>query len=44
MGVVGTGVMGRGIAQLFVQAGHAVLLFDSRGGAPPPKRGISCLA
>lgn len=31
IGVVGTGAMGRGIAQLFAQAGHAVSLFD---GAP----------
>jgi len=33
IGVVGAGVMGRGIAQLFVQAGHEVRLFDARPGA-----------
>jgi 3-hydroxybutyryl-CoA dehydrogenase len=32
IGVVGTGAMGRGIVQLFVQAGHRVKLHDS---APP---------
>jgi 3-hydroxybutyryl-CoA dehydrogenase len=33
IGVVGAGVMGRGIAQLFVQSGHTVRLFDARPGA-----------
>jgi len=33
IGVVGCGVMGRGIAQLFVQSGHEVRLFDARAGA-----------
>ncbi|MFV3077050.1 3-hydroxyacyl-CoA dehydrogenase [Niveispirillum fermenti] len=33
IGVVGAGVMGRGIAQLFVRAGHQVCLHDSREGA-----------
>jgi 3-hydroxybutyryl-CoA dehydrogenase len=33
IGVVGSGVMGRGIAQLFVQSGHEVRLFDARAGA-----------
>lgn len=33
IGVVGAGIMGRGIAQLFVQAGHTVRLFDARPGA-----------
>lgn len=33
IGVVGTGAMGRGIAQLFSQSGHAVLLFDAAPGA-----------
>jgi len=33
IGVVGTGVMGRGIAQLFVQSGHEVRLFDAEAGA-----------
>ncbi len=33
LGVVGTGVMGRGIAQIAAQAGIRVLLYDSRAGA-----------
>lgn len=33
IGVVGAGIMGRGIAQLFIQAGHTVRLYDSRDGA-----------
>lgn len=33
IGVVGSGVMGRGIVQLFAQAGHRVRVFDSRYGA-----------
>ena len=33
IGVVGAGAMGRGIAQLFAQAGHAVSLFDTAPGA-----------
>ncbi|MFV3126309.1 3-hydroxyacyl-CoA dehydrogenase [Niveispirillum sp. KHB5.9] len=33
IGVVGAGIMGRGIAQLFTQAGHTVRLHDSRDGA-----------
>lgn len=32
-GVVGAGVMGRGIAQLFAVAGHRVGLFDTQAGA-----------
>lgn len=35
IGVVGAGAMGRGIAQLFAQAGHAVSVFDSFDGAVP---------
>src|SRR5450830_1516542 len=31
--VVGAGIMGLGIAQVAAQAGHAVLLYDSRVGA-----------
>lgn len=31
--VVGAGIMGAGIAQVAAQAGHAVMLFDSREGA-----------
>ena len=31
--VIGTGAMGAGIAQIAAQAGHRVLLFDSRTGA-----------
>jgi 3-hydroxybutyryl-CoA dehydrogenase len=33
VGVVGTGAMGRGIAQLFSQSGHPVRLFDAAPGA-----------
>jgi len=33
IGVVGSGVMGRGIVQLFTQAGHIVRIFDAREGA-----------
>lgn len=33
IGVVGTGAMGRGIAQLFAQSGHGVRLFDAAPGA-----------
>jgi 3-hydroxybutyryl-CoA dehydrogenase len=33
IGVVGAGVMGRGIVQLFAQAGHIVRMFDAREGA-----------
>lgn len=33
LGVVGAGTMGRGIVQLFAQAGHRVLCFDSFEGA-----------
>ena len=33
IGVVGAGAMGRGIAQLFAQAGHRVLLHDAAPGA-----------
>ncbi|WP_163649272.1 3-hydroxyacyl-CoA dehydrogenase [Modicisalibacter sp. 'Wilcox'] len=33
IGVVGSGVMGRGIVQLFATAGHEVWLHDSREGA-----------
>lgn len=39
IGVVGSGVMGRGIAQLFVQSGHEVRLFDARAGAAEEARG-----
>ena len=31
--VVGAGIMGAGIAQVAAQAGHAVMLFDTREGA-----------
>jgi 3-hydroxybutyryl-CoA dehydrogenase len=31
IGIVGAGVMGRGIAQLFTQSGRTVRIFDSRG-------------
>ena len=33
IGVVGAGTMGRGIVQLFAQAGHDVLCFDEKAGA-----------
>ncbi len=33
IGVVGAGAMGRGIAQLFGQAGHEVRIFDAAAGA-----------
>ncbi len=33
IGVVGAGTMGRGIVQLFAQAGHRVVLFDAAGAA-----------
>ena len=33
VGVVGTGVMGRGIAQAVAQAGLRVLMFDAQAGA-----------
>lgn len=33
IGVVGAGVMGRGVAQLFAQAGHEVRLFDANADA-----------
>ena len=35
IGVVGAGVMGRGIVQLFAQAGHPVKVFDAFEGAVP---------
>jgi 3-hydroxybutyryl-CoA dehydrogenase len=35
VGVVGAGAMGRGIVQLFVQAGHPVRCFDAAPGAAP---------
>jgi len=38
LGVAGTGAMGRGIAQLFAQAGHPVRLFDAAPGAAAAAR------
>jgi 3-hydroxybutyryl-CoA dehydrogenase len=38
VGVVGTGAMGRGIAQLFAQSGHAVQLFDAAPDAAKSAR------
>ncbi|HYF59306.1 MAG TPA: 3-hydroxyacyl-CoA dehydrogenase [Burkholderiaceae bacterium] len=38
IGVVGTGAMGRGIAQLFAQAGHVVRLHDAAPGAAQAAR------
>jgi 3-hydroxybutyryl-CoA dehydrogenase len=40
IGVVGAGVMGRGIVQLFAQAGHQVRMFDARAGASADAKGI----
>ena len=37
--VVGAGIMGTGIAQVAAQAGHAVLLHDSREGAAAAAKG-----
>jgi 3-hydroxybutyryl-CoA dehydrogenase len=36
--VVGAGIMGAGIAQVAAQAGHAVLLYDTRAGAAAEAR------
>ncbi|MFX6099867.1 3-hydroxyacyl-CoA dehydrogenase NAD-binding domain-containing protein, partial [Acinetobacter baumannii] len=33
IGVVGAGAMGRGIVQLFAQAGHVVVCYDVAAGA-----------
>jgi 3-hydroxybutyryl-CoA dehydrogenase len=38
LGIAGTGVMGRGIAQIAAQAGIRVLLYDSRADAAPAAR------
>lgn len=38
MGLVGTGVMGAGIAQIAAQAGVLVRLFDARDGAAQTAR------
>jgi 3-hydroxybutyryl-CoA dehydrogenase len=38
LGVVGTGIMGRGIAQIAAQAGVKVLLYDTRADAAPAAR------
>lgn len=38
LGIVGTGVMGRGIAQIAAQAGIRVVLFDARPDAAPAAR------
>ena len=35
VGVVGAGTMGRGIVQVFAQAGHTVYCFDATDGAAP---------
>ena len=40
IGVVGSGVMGRGIVQLFAQAGHEVRIFDASEGAAAQARDI----
>ena len=38
VGIVGTGAMGRGIAQMAVQAGSQVILFDLQPGATEAAR------
>ena len=38
LGIVGTGVMGRGIAQIAAQAGIRVVLYDARSDAAPAAR------
>jgi 3-hydroxybutyryl-CoA dehydrogenase len=38
LGIVGTGVMGRGIAQIAAQAGIRVVLYDTRADAAPAAR------
>jgi 3-hydroxybutyryl-CoA dehydrogenase len=38
LAVIGTGVMGRGIAQIAAQAGIRVVLYDTRSGAAPAAR------
>ncbi|MBF0356779.1 MAG: 3-hydroxyacyl-CoA dehydrogenase [Alphaproteobacteria bacterium] len=38
IGIIGTGTMGRGIAQIAAQAGYTVLLADAREGAAPEAR------
>jgi 3-hydroxybutyryl-CoA dehydrogenase len=38
LGIVGTGVMGRGIAQIAAQAGIRVVLYDTRAGAAEAAR------
>jgi 3-hydroxybutyryl-CoA dehydrogenase len=40
VGVVGAGTMGRGIAQLFAEAGHEVRLFDALDGAAARGQGF----
>jgi 3-hydroxybutyryl-CoA dehydrogenase len=42
IGVVGAGVMGRGIVQLFAQAGHEIRLYDARTGAAGDARSFVC--
>ena len=40
LGVVGAGTMGRGIVQLFAQAGYRVVLHDAAEGAAEQARGF----
>ena len=42
VGIVGTGAMGRGIAQIAAQAGSTVLLFDSQAGAASAAKAAVC--
>ncbi|MFT7402147.1 MAG: 3-hydroxybutyryl-CoA dehydrogenase, partial [Hydrogenophaga sp.] len=39
-GLVGTGAMGRGIAQMAAQAGSTVLLYDTQPGAAAAARSV----
>ena len=32
IGIIGTGTMGAGIAQIAIQSGHDVILFDAKAG------------
>ena len=43
IGIAGTGAMGRGIAQLCVQAGSRVVLFDSQPGASATAQAELCV-
>ncbi len=38
IGIIGTGTMGAGIAQIAIQSGHDVILFDAKAGAAEQAR------